>query len=63
MKKKAINLKMGEDMGDVQGRVAGRGWREGREGESEVILFQLKIKTLGFIIAMEAIQDFSLLEG
>lgn len=29
-------------MGGIKDGSAGRGWREGREGESNVLLFQLK---------------------
>lgn len=30
-------------MGEDQGRVAGRGWREEREGGNSVIIFQFKV--------------------
>lgn len=36
--KEAINLRVGGDMGGIQGRVFERGWREERAG-SDVILF------------------------
>lgn len=60
---KGYQAENGEDMRDVQHRVSGRGWREkGEEGPWWHSISIKKIKTLGFITAKEAIQDFLLLE-
>lgn len=41
-KEKGYQLEKGRGMGQIKGRVAGKDWREEREEECDVILFQLK---------------------